>query len=80
VLWLLRQFPTLKVGIVSYDGDNAGQFSYLVRADIEHFRRREHYITDGQQADDGSPCAQPEAVLLATLAYHLTREDVMPRR
>jgi predicted phage terminase large subunit-like protein len=37
VLWLLRQFPTLRVGIVSYDGDNAGQFSYLVRADIELF-------------------------------------------
>ncbi len=37
VLWLLKQFPPLRVGIVSYDGDNAAQFSYLIRADIELF-------------------------------------------
>jgi predicted phage terminase large subunit-like protein len=37
VLWLMKQFPTLRVGIVSYDGDNAAQFSYLIRADIELF-------------------------------------------
>src|ERR1019366_3811044 len=28
VLWLLRQFPMLRIGLVSYDGANAGQFSY----------------------------------------------------
>ncbi len=47
VLWLLRQFPTLKVGIVSYDGDNAGQFSYLVRADIDLFNGRDNDIDLG---------------------------------
>ena len=35
--WLLRQFPTLRGAIVSYDGVNAGQFSYQIRADIELF-------------------------------------------
>lgn len=35
ILWLLRQFPTLRIGLVSYDGVNAAQFSYQIRADIE---------------------------------------------
>lgn len=35
--WLLRQFPTLRVAIVSYDGGNAGQFSGQIRTDIETF-------------------------------------------
>ena len=47
VLWLLRQFPSLRVGIVSYDGDNAGQFSYLVRADIELYNGRDNDIDLG---------------------------------
>jgi hypothetical protein len=34
ILWLLRQFPTLRIGLVSYDGANAAQFSYQIRADI----------------------------------------------
>jgi predicted phage terminase large subunit-like protein len=37
ILWLLRQFPTLRIGLVSYDGANAAQFSYQIRADIELF-------------------------------------------
>ena len=41
VLWLLRQFPTLRVGIVSYDGDNAGQFAYLVRRGYRAVQRHE---------------------------------------
>lgn len=35
VLWFLQQFPGLRVGIVSYDGDHAARISYMVRADIE---------------------------------------------
>lgn len=35
VLWWLRQFPGLHIGIVSYDGDHANRISYLVRSDIE---------------------------------------------
>ena len=37
ILWLLRQFPMLRIGLVSYDGANASQFSYQIRADIELF-------------------------------------------
>ena len=37
VLWMLRQFPGLHVGLVSYDGDHASRISYLIRADIEVF-------------------------------------------
>lgn len=37
LLWLLRQFPTLRIGLVSYDGTNAAQFSYQIRSDIELF-------------------------------------------
>lgn len=37
LLWLLRQFPELRIGIVSYDGDHAARISYMVRADIELF-------------------------------------------
>jgi predicted phage terminase large subunit-like protein len=37
VLWLLRQFPGLRIGIVSYDGDHAARISYMVRADVEAF-------------------------------------------
>lgn len=37
VLWWLRQFPGLHVGVVSYDGTLAQRTSYLVRADIELF-------------------------------------------
>lgn len=35
--WLLRQFPSLRIGIVSYDGDVAGTWSYQIRSDIETF-------------------------------------------
>ena len=35
--WLLRQYPALRITLVSYDGVNAGQFSYQVRSDIELF-------------------------------------------
>ena len=35
--WLLRQFPKLRIGLISYDGVNAGQFSYQIRSDIEMF-------------------------------------------
>lgn len=37
VLWLLRQFPDLRVGVVSYDGDHAARISYQIRADVETF-------------------------------------------
>jgi len=37
VLWLLRQFPNLRMGVVSYDGDHAARISYMIRADIESF-------------------------------------------
>lgn len=37
ILWLLRQFPQLRAGIVSYDGDHAARISYLARSDIEIF-------------------------------------------
>ena len=36
-LWLLKQFPTLRIGIVSYDGDVASTFSYQIRSDIDLF-------------------------------------------
>ena len=35
--WYLQQFPQLRIGLISYDGVNAGQFSYQIRADIELF-------------------------------------------
>ena len=35
--WLLRQYPGLRITLVSYDGVNAGQFSYQIRSDIELF-------------------------------------------
>jgi predicted phage terminase large subunit-like protein len=37
LIWLLRQFPELRIALVSYDGVNAGQFSYQIRSDIELF-------------------------------------------
>ncbi len=37
VLWMLRQFPGLHVGIVSYDAEHAARVSYMIRADIEVF-------------------------------------------
>ena len=37
ILWLLRQFPYLKVGIVSYDGTKADEFGQAIRSDIELF-------------------------------------------
>ena len=37
ILWLLRQFPGLHVGLVSYDSTRANEISYLLRADIEAF-------------------------------------------
>lgn len=37
VLWLLQQFPNLRVGVVSYDGDNASRISFMSRSDIELF-------------------------------------------
>ena len=37
VEWFLRQFPTLKIVLVSYDGINANRISYQVRSDIELF-------------------------------------------
>lgn len=36
-LWLYRQFPQMKETLVSYDGPNAEQFSYAIRAMIELF-------------------------------------------
>jgi predicted phage terminase large subunit-like protein len=35
LLWLLRQFPTLRIGIVSFDGDAAATWSWQIRGDIE---------------------------------------------
>lgn len=35
VIWLLRQFPGLKVGIVSYDGEKASEFTRAIRNYIE---------------------------------------------
>lgn len=37
LIWLLRQFPGLRVGVVSYDGGNAERISYAARMDIESF-------------------------------------------
>lgn len=37
MLWLLRQFPGLHIGLVSYDSDHANRISYMLRADIEVF-------------------------------------------
>jgi predicted phage terminase large subunit-like protein len=37
VEWMLQQFPTLRIGVVSFDGTNATRFSYEVRSDIELF-------------------------------------------
>ena len=37
LIWLLRQFPGLRVGVVSYDGGNAERISYAARMDIETF-------------------------------------------
>lgn len=37
VLWLLRQFPMLRVVMVSFDGVNASRISYQSRGDIELF-------------------------------------------
>src|ERR1019366_784820 len=34
ILWLLRQFPMLRIGLVSYDGANAGQVSPQTPADL----------------------------------------------
>jgi hypothetical protein len=34
LLWLLRQFPTLRIGIVSFDGDAAATWSWQIRGDI----------------------------------------------
>jgi predicted phage terminase large subunit-like protein len=34
ILWLLMQFPGLRLAIVSYDGRIAGEVSYLARGDI----------------------------------------------
>lgn len=36
-LWLLRQFAGLRMGIVSYDGALAGQFSFNIREDVRLF-------------------------------------------
>jgi predicted phage terminase large subunit-like protein len=35
VLWLLRQFPGLHIGLVSYDGESANRISYLIRNDLD---------------------------------------------
>jgi predicted phage terminase large subunit-like protein len=37
VLWWMRQFPGLHVGLVSYDGEHASRISYMIRGDIEVF-------------------------------------------
>jgi predicted phage terminase large subunit-like protein len=47
VLWLLMQFPGLRVGIVSYDSDNATRFSYAIRNDITYFDGTEGNIDLG---------------------------------
>ena len=46
-LWLLRQFPTLRIGIVSYDGEVAGGFGWQIRSDIELFDGTEGNIDLG---------------------------------
>ena len=35
ILWFLRNHPTLRIGVVSYDADNATRISYSIRAEIE---------------------------------------------
>jgi hypothetical protein len=47
ILRLLRQFPMLRVGLVSYDGANANQFGYQIRADIELFNGVSDSSTSG---------------------------------
>ena len=37
VLWWMRQFPGLHIGLVSYDGDHANRISYMIRGDVEVF-------------------------------------------
>ena len=37
VEWLLRQYPSLRLTLVSYDGINANRISYQIRSDIELF-------------------------------------------
>lgn len=37
VTWFLKQFPELRIGIVSYDGDHAARISGMSREDIELF-------------------------------------------
>jgi predicted phage terminase large subunit-like protein len=47
VLWLMRQFPGLRVAVVSYDGDHAQRISYQIRADIELFNGEDATIDLG---------------------------------
>jgi predicted phage terminase large subunit-like protein len=37
ILWLLEQFQSLRIGLISYADENASQFSYQIRNDIELF-------------------------------------------
>lgn len=37
LIWFMRQFPGLRIGVVSYDGGNAERISYAARMDIETF-------------------------------------------
>lgn len=37
VLWWMRQFPGLHIGLVSYDGDHANRISFMIRGDVELF-------------------------------------------
>lgn len=46
-LWLLRQFPMLRIGIVSYDGDVATTWSYQIRSDIELYDGVQHPVDLG---------------------------------
>ena len=46
-VWLLQQFPRLRIAIVSYDGANATQFSFHSRADVERFNGNEGEIDLG---------------------------------
>lgn len=47
VTWFLKQFPELRIGIVSYDGDHAARISGMSREDIELFNGEDGTINLG---------------------------------
>jgi predicted phage terminase large subunit-like protein len=56
-LWLLQQNPDLRIGIVSYGDDIAGQFSYKIRNDITTFDGTEDTIDIGLRLRTDSKAA-----------------------